>query len=300
MAQKEKHKLVGEGDDFVESWYHGFDAPMSSIEDRILEAESFDLLPIEWDKVLRGLTGVDRLKESEIIIDYSTETHIFFENIPGAYVEYEKWGGHSPGLSGVYVEVYVLNSNLKSILRKMSCISQRLDRYWERSGNAKIVRGEEEKSRKAMTIELQQKVAVKKEKGTQEKLKFQKAYNRIVEKVIAFLQQDDISNFLELGPILVTSSGQIYVIKSIGSRYPSYKGGSWALAIRELQARGYSIEHVVERYPQNNIRYFSGGGGLRMGWSQEASILSGGDLKSTEIINRLRREYIDWLKNSHS
>lgn len=131
MTRKNKSILIGEGNDFVEQWYCGFEIPMDSITDRLLAAESFDF-PIDWGKVLHGLTDVDEIRTGEVNIYTSNELGIFFKYMQNAFIENERWGGDSLGRSDSRVKIYVLNSNLKSILRKMSCISGRLNRYWER------------------------------------------------------------------------------------------------------------------------------------------------------------------------
>ena len=132
---KEHRTLIGEGDDWPEDYDHGFDAPMQVIREILLDSEACDL-PISWPKVLSGWRNAGKLlKCLESVEDASSAYHLF-NTIDGCSVDYENWGGDSPGRSGCWISVFAEPEELEQALATVVRLADALKTYWISSGKA--------------------------------------------------------------------------------------------------------------------------------------------------------------------
>jgi hypothetical protein len=128
--------LVAAGDDWPEDYGRGFDVPIQTICDIISESREWDL-PIDWREASQQQPhGIRLLCKCLESIDSSCDIYQIFDVIEGCSVTHKRWGGDSPGRSGVWVEIHAEEGKLapaRIVVRKLATV---LRRYWQSSGNA--------------------------------------------------------------------------------------------------------------------------------------------------------------------
>jgi hypothetical protein len=132
---KEHRTLIGQGDDWPEYYDHGFDAPMQVVSEILLDSEICDL-PISWPEVLSGWKNAGKLLERLESIDDSSGAYQLFDAIDGCTVDFENWGGDSPGRSGCWISVFVLPEKQERALATVVRLADALKTYWLSSGKA--------------------------------------------------------------------------------------------------------------------------------------------------------------------
>jgi hypothetical protein len=108
---------VGEGDEIITDWAHGFDV----IEEI---AERFRKLPreFEWKKVDPNFTAYPELERALESLEGRRELLDLFEKFPGASLCRSFYDHDSPGCSGFYLEAFVRKRHVEYVRKAFAAL----------------------------------------------------------------------------------------------------------------------------------------------------------------------------------
>jgi hypothetical protein len=117
---------VGEGDETITEWQHGFDV-IDEIAERLWE------LPpeFEWEKVSPKVTGYPEFINALERLEGKRELLELFEKFPGANLCQSFYDHGSPRCSGFYVEAFVKQRHLDYVQKAFAALLDAIDDHLE-------------------------------------------------------------------------------------------------------------------------------------------------------------------------
>lgn len=120
---------IGEGDETIVDWYHGFDV-IDKLNERLWDAPE-----IEWSKIEACLTAYPEFVNRLEGLEDKRDLLKLFEEFPGASVCHSSYDHGSPGCSGFYLEAFVTKRHVEYAQNAFSALLEAIDGQLEKMKN---------------------------------------------------------------------------------------------------------------------------------------------------------------------
>jgi hypothetical protein len=121
---------VGEGDETISDWNHGFDV-VDEIDERLWELPA----DFEWTKIERELSSYSEFVDGLEALEGKSDLLKLFEKFPGASLCHSFYDHGSPGCSGFYLEAFVKRRHLDYVQNAFTALLKAIDSQLEQLKN---------------------------------------------------------------------------------------------------------------------------------------------------------------------
>ncbi|MBI1193979.1 MAG: hypothetical protein GC205_12540 [Bacteroidetes bacterium] len=292
--------LVGQGDDQVEDWSHGFQPIDETLNEFITEADEFGF-DVQWGDLVKVAFEVEEVHPNF----YVGSSLSIYEYLNEMCVLQDFWDGGAPGMSGTYITVRVEKGKIRYVKNRLKKLIDLLKETWRQNGwlairlEAKCILLEEEVNNLSSEVSSLQRKLGEKDKILNEYLESDKGRKDLMNiffTIVSFLIHPT-GMFLQHGPFLITRDKNILVItnnQQMSTRviYPEVLKLLKFSTLNIVEVHEYSLDGTR----LSHIAYFAMASvDFRRGWAQKSTLLRCVDSIDCDP-NAIRQEYLDWLK----
>jgi len=293
---------LGSGDDMVESWSSEL-AVVERIRWILLEAES-EGPEVPWEDLL-----ADGRLVSEVPFGGFEHVECLMDAVPEVKVAHERWGGESPGRSGVWITVTIRRKDLPAVRTKLDELRDRLEDWWRDTHDGESLWTEkeardwaEEAERAREKEEQARRERQREERALEQEAKHEAEATRIVRWLTGVLERPDLQPCSYFS--LLVFEGTVLRIRTVPYRFSDLEPIDRAVAT--LISRGIHVVEAHQKYTGSHIPYFAGPKRQHvMGWHCSTSPLTAVLPGTQELVSRAHRTWVqhtggsstdEWLK----